>query len=61
MGKIEGEVQRKLLNKKRYQNTTIKPITLKTRLIPDGFRFNQIARDFFSQYFGVKQNDESFI
>lgn len=30
-------------------------ITLETRLIPDGFSFNQTAREFFQQYYGVKK------
>jgi len=29
----------------------LKEITLATRLIPDGFKFNQQARDFFAQYY----------
>ncbi|UFJ39869.1 SAP domain-containing protein [Brevibacillus humidisoli] len=31
------------------------PITLQTRLIPEGFRFNQEARAFFQEYYGVNK------
>lgn len=37
------------------KGTPQKEITLKTRLIPDGFKFNQQARDFFKSYYNVSK------
>ncbi|GIV59325.1 MAG: hypothetical protein KatS3mg043_0414 [Rhodothermaceae bacterium] len=37
------------------RKATNQPITLATRLIPGGFKFNQEAREFFQNYYGVKK------
>ena len=54
-GKQEMVTPRSFLNTQRLKNTKDIPMTLETRLIPDGFRFNQTSRTFFSDYFGVKR------
>ena len=57
-GQQESSTCHSVLNKKRLRNSTLMsdvPITIDTPLIPNGFRFNQKARDFFSCYFDVKR------
>lgn len=34
---------------------SLSSISLTTRLIPDGFKFNHVSRQFFADYFGVKK------
>ncbi|MBO8165034.1 MAG: hypothetical protein H0Z34_15215 [Brevibacillus sp.] len=37
------------------RKATNPPISLETRLIPDGFKFNKEAREFFQNYYGVQK------
>lgn len=46
--------QRKEANKKRIK-TVNKPLTLDTKLILEGFKFDQKARTFFAEYYGVSK------
>ena len=42
-------------NLRRIKNSGKQAVTLDMPLIPGGFRFNQVSRDFLSHYFSVKQ------
>ncbi|MFD2134001.1 SAP domain-containing protein [Pseudogracilibacillus auburnensis] len=52
-GKAITDVRKENYDKR--QKSSSKEITLETRLIPDGFKFNQQAREFFKQYYGVSK------
>lgn len=52
-GEIINNSRQKVTNK-RLSNT-LKEITLETRLIQDGFKFDNTARKFFCNYFNVKK------
>jgi hypothetical protein len=46
---------KRLQNTKQRTKKALKEMTLDTRLIPDGFKFNQQARAFFAEYFQVEK------
>lgn len=53
-GRKDNRVSRSEKNKQRLSKS-FDTISLTTRLIPDGFKFNRVSRTFFADYFGVKK------
>ena len=54
MGQKDNSVNRSEKNRQRLSKSP-SSISLTTRLIPDGFKFNRVSRTFFAEYFGVKK------
>jgi SAP domain-containing new25 len=52
-GKRETRSARASVSRRRKEADAGKPIQLSTRLIPDGFKFDNRARAFFAQHYGV--------
>ena len=53
-GQKNSHLNRLEKNRKRLSKS-LSSISLTTRLIPDGFKFNHVSRQFFADYFGVKK------
>ena len=53
-GQKDNSSSRSEKNRQRLSKSPFS-ISLTTRLIPDGFKFNQVSRQFFANYFGVEK------
>ncbi|GIP24656.1 SAP domain-containing protein [Paenibacillus sp. J22TS3] len=51
----EASPDRRLVNTGVRKKTELRELSLDTRLIPDGFKFNQTAREFFAKYYNKKK------